>query len=40
MEQLELLSVNIRLGPISPAQAQAMKRFWQKLIAEAKKEIA
>jgi len=28
--------VNIQPGPTSPAQKQAWKRFWQKLIAEAK----
>lgn len=30
------VTVNIRLGPVSPAQKQAWKRFWQKLLAEAK----
>jgi hypothetical protein len=32
------LTVNIQPGPASPAQKQAFKRFWQKLIAEAKGE--
>ena len=30
--------VNIQPGPASPAQRQAWKRFWQKLIAEVKAE--
>jgi hypothetical protein len=32
------VSVEIRPGATSPAQKQAWKRFWQKLIAEAKSE--
>jgi len=28
--------MNIKAGPVSPAQKQAWKRFWQKLIAEVK----
>jgi hypothetical protein len=28
--------LNIRPGPASPAQKQAWKRFWQKLISEVK----
>jgi len=28
--------LNIKRGPASPAQKQAWKRFWQKLISEVK----
>lgn len=28
--------VNIQLGPISPAQKQAWRKLWQKLITEVK----
>lgn len=34
------VTMNILPGPVSPAQKQAFKRFWQKLIAEAKSEAA
>ena len=30
------VKVDIRPGPVSPAQKQAWRRFWQKLIAEVK----
>ena len=30
--------LNIKRGPASPAQKQAWKRFWQKLISEVKAE--
>jgi hypothetical protein len=30
------LQVRIRLGMVSPARKTAWRRFWQKLIAEAK----
>ena len=30
------VTVNIVPGPVTPAQRQAWKKFWQKLIAEAK----
>jgi len=30
------VTVNIRPGPMSPAQKQVWRRFWQKLIAEVK----
>lgn len=35
-----VVKVNIRPGPVSPAQKQASKRFWGRLIAEAKSEAA
>ena len=34
------VTVNIVSGQVTPAQRQAWKRFWQKLIAEAKNEAA
>jgi len=33
------VTVDIRPGPVSPAQGQAWKRFWQKMIAETKSEV-
>ena len=33
------VTVNIAAGPVTPAQRQAWKKFWQKLIAEAKSEV-
>jgi len=33
------LSVDIKPGPVSPAQTAAGHRLWQRLIAEAKKEV-
>ena len=32
------LRVDIRPGPVSPAQKTAWRKFWQKLIAEVKSE--
>jgi hypothetical protein len=32
------VTVDIQLGPVSPAQKQAWKRFWQKLISEARND--
>jgi hypothetical protein len=31
-----MVTLDIKPGPASPAQKQAWKRFWQKLIAEVK----
>ena len=32
------VTMRIAPGPVSPAQKQAWRRFWQKLITEAKGE--
>jgi len=33
------VTVNIKPGPVSPAQKQAWRRFWQKLIAQVQEEV-
>ena len=33
------LTVDIKLGPVSPTQTTAWHRLWQCLIAEAKREV-
>jgi len=33
------VTVNIRPGRATPAQKQAWKRFWQKIIGEAQREV-
>jgi hypothetical protein len=38
-KQQSTVTVNIVHGPVTPAQRQAWKKFWQKLIAEAKIEV-
>ncbi|MDO8491342.1 MAG: hypothetical protein Q7T04_04940 [Dehalococcoidia bacterium] len=37
-ENIEV-KVDIHPGPVSPAQKQAWRRFWQKVIAAAKSEV-
>jgi len=33
------VTMNIRPGTVTPAQKQVWRRFWQKLITEAKREV-
>jgi len=33
------VTLRIERGPVSPAQKQAWKHFWQKLISECKREV-